>query len=133
MEAVMAERSDHQAARQAITTEEGFVKALADDQARAAHAKSVFGEPIHQGGVTVVPVARVGWGFGGGVHHGAPDRERAGGGGGVRIWPLGYIEIKDDQSEFKPIRDPATLVPLIVDGGLTAFLLLRGLRKLLGK
>lgn len=108
-----------------------FVTTLADEQGVVAHAHNAFGEPVRQGGVTIVPVARVGWGFGGGLGKGAHDSGGGGGGGGVRIFPLGYIEIKDDRSEYKPIRDPVSLVPLVVAGGVVGLLLLRGLKRLL--
>jgi uncharacterized spore protein YtfJ len=45
----------------------------------SATVKSVFGEPIHVNGKTVVPVARVayrfGGGFGSGKDSGRPDRQ----------------------------------------------------------
>src|ERR1700746_1769625 len=64
-----------------------------------ATVKAVFGEPIHTNGKTVVPVAKVAYGFGGGFGSGKDsahaDRqgEGGGGGGGVRAFPAGALEI----------------------------------------
>lgn len=60
-----------------------------------AGAAMVFGEPIVAEGVTIVPVARAGIGFGG--VEGAV-------GGGVDARPLGYIEISRGGVRYRPIR-----------------------------
>src|SRR5215213_3990903 len=80
---------------------EDFIGALATRLGRNAGARAVFGDPIAREHVTVVPVAKVRWGFGGGSGSGqdkeGPGRgEGAGGGGGVSATPLGFIEITDD-------------------------------------
>ena len=56
--------------------------------------------------------------------------EGSGGGGGVSVTPIGYIEIRDGQSQFRPIRDPQTLVKVIAVSGITTLLLVRALGKL---
>ena len=64
-----------------------------------ATVKSVFGEPISVNGKTVVPVAKVAYGFGGGfgagknTSHTEQQGEGGGGGGGVRAFPAGALEI----------------------------------------
>jgi hypothetical protein len=59
-----------------------------------ASVRAVFGEPIRQGELTVVPVARVRWGFGGGggSADGTPTgaASGSGGGGGVAADPVGW-------------------------------------------
>ncbi len=80
-----------------------------------ASVKSVFGEPIHANGRTVVPVARIAYGFGGGAGGGrlgaTADRqgEGGGGGGGVRAVPAGALEISDRGTRFIPFIDPKWL------------------------
>jgi uncharacterized spore protein YtfJ len=79
---------------------------------------AVYGEPIERQGVTIIPVARVGFGFGGGAGSGRRQNDQnrgGGGGGGASAAPLGYIEIKDGRSTFKPIRRPVleTLLPVV--------------------
>src|SRR5688572_21536432 len=62
-----------------------------------ATVKVVFGEPVRHGDLTVVPVARVRWGFGGsgGSSEGMPTgaASGSGGGGGVAADPVGYLEL----------------------------------------
>ncbi len=99
---------------------------LAELLGTSAGAKMIYGEPVLNDGVVIIPVAKVRYGFGGGKHN---DEE--GGGGGEIIQPAGYIELKDGSSRFHPIRDPIAFVPLVIAGGLTGFLLLRGLYNLL--
>lgn len=72
-----------------------------------ANAKQVYGEPVERDGTTIIPVAKVQWGFGGGgIGRGAA--ERGGGGGGARAFPTGFIELRDGKAEFRPIQDPMT-------------------------
>ena len=43
-----------------------FVERLAELVQVHANAKQVYGDPIERNGATIIPVARVQWGFGGG-------------------------------------------------------------------
>lgn len=77
-----------------------------------ASAKQVYGDPVERDGSTIIPVARVQWGFGGGgLGRGAA--ERGGGGGGVRATPAGYIELRDGKSQFRPIIDAGSAAVLL--------------------
>lgn len=69
-----------------------------------ADARQVYGEPVERDGTTIIPIARVQWGFGGGTM-GQGVHERGGGGGGVRATPAGFIEIKNGNAEYRPYRD----------------------------
>jgi uncharacterized spore protein YtfJ len=112
-----------------------FLERMAEKLGVQARSTSVYSEPIEKNGITIVPVAKVRWGFGGGGGTGSKDGKDhgsgSGGGGGIRITPVGYIELKEGQSEFKPIRDASSYVPAILAGGAVGFFLLRALRKLL--
>ncbi len=106
-----------------------FVERLAKKLGVAASAKTVYAKPVERDGVTIIPVAKVRFGFGGGS--GDKEGKRGqGGGGGMHATPLGYIEMKDGQTQFKPIRDPMTLVPIVAASGFAGWVLLRSLRKL---
>jgi uncharacterized spore protein YtfJ len=74
-----------------------------------ATVKSVFGEPIRVDGKTVVPVAKVAYGFGGGFGSGkdsaSADRQGEGGGGAVRAFPAGALEITETRTRFVPFID----------------------------
>jgi len=82
-----------------------------------ATVKSVFGDPIHAEGRTVVPVAKVAYGFGAGAGggYGKPGTEASrhgeggGGGGGVKAWPAGALEITSTGTRFIPFLDPRVL------------------------
>jgi uncharacterized spore protein YtfJ len=107
------------------------VERLAARIGARARAASVFGEPIERGSVTIVPVAKIRWGFGGGAGAEEPGKlVGGGGGGGVRATPVGYIEIEGSETRYRAIRDPSSYVPLIIAGGVAGCLLLRGLRRL---
>jgi uncharacterized spore protein YtfJ len=92
------------------------LQAINEGLGTTANARSVFGEPIRAGDKTVVPVARVAYGFGGGFGSGKdgghPDREGEGGGGGgaVRALPAGALEITTTATRFVPFTDVAQLV-----------------------
>jgi uncharacterized spore protein YtfJ len=87
-----------------------------------ATVKSVFGEPIHVNGKTVVPVAKVAYGFGGGFGSGKDsahaDRqgEGGGGGGGVRAYPAGALEITDNGTRFVRFSDVRQLIVAFAAG-----------------
>jgi len=99
----------------------------------AANVKSVFGEPIQAEGRTVVPVAKVAYGFGGGAGggYGKPGTELSrhgeggGGGGGVRAWPAGALEITATGTRFIPYFDGKTLGLAFAAGLIAGRFLLR--------
>jgi hypothetical protein len=78
----------------------------------------VFGGPVVSRDVTVIPVARIGLGFGGNA-----GQEAGGDGlvcGGAEARPLGFVEIKESAAAYKPIRGPWVDVLLPLTGGLLA-------------
>jgi uncharacterized spore protein YtfJ len=110
---------------------------------RSLSIRHVYGEPVRHGETTVIPVAQVAYGFGagGGQGRGRPRRHGSdetpseeeirsgaqsgdGGGGGVRITPVGALEIGAQGTRFvrfHPLR------PWVVAGaaGLAVGCLLR--------
>jgi uncharacterized spore protein YtfJ len=83
------------------------LKALAEAIGSSARASAVFGDPITQGNVVIVPVARTIWGLGRG------GSSRSNGGGGMKVEPIGYIEVRDCVAAFVPIRrKPPSLIAL---------------------
>ncbi len=77
-------------------------------------AHTAYGEPVTMNGVTVIPVARVAFGFGAGGGVGeakrSGDGEEAappsggGGGGGGAVQPIGFIEISDAGARWVPLE-----------------------------
>ena len=113
------------------------LEALASRVGARAGAHAAFGEPVDRDGVTVIPVAKVRFGFGGGSGRGVEEKgekgevgEGSGGGGGASTSPLGFIEIKDGRADFKRTHDPVSAVPVILAAGFTAWLVLRGLKRI---
>jgi uncharacterized spore protein YtfJ len=101
-----------------------FVTALADRIGASANAKVVFADPVERDGVTVIPVAKARWGFGGGVGR-TMKEDGGGGGGGSMVTPIGYICIRDGEATFQRISTLS--FPVIVLGGVVGVLILRAL------
>ncbi len=71
----------------------------------AMHARRVFGEPYQQNGVTIIPVAAVRGGWGGGGGQGENQEAGWGGGGGLTARPVGAFVIKGDDVSWRPAVD----------------------------
>jgi uncharacterized spore protein YtfJ len=116
---------------------EALVERLAERMGLNARASVIFGEPVRHNGLTVIPVARARWGFVGGAGSGskgtAAEGGGGGGGGGMFLSPVGYIELKGDESRFQPIDDPASKLPRLLIGGLFALMVVRTLSNALRK
>ena len=64
-----------------------------------AGVETVYGDPVEVGDRTVLPVARVAYGFGGGSGEGE-DGTGFGGGGGVTATPVGALEVDEEGTRF---------------------------------
>jgi uncharacterized spore protein YtfJ len=117
-----------------MTTETQDGRALADELLKRigqtigdnAKVATVFGDPVEREGITVIPVAKARFGFGGGGGAGGREGEEGsggGGGGGALVSPVGYIELLDGTATFKRTTTPADLIPLAAAAALTAFAL----------
>lgn len=91
---------------------------LAERLGATAGASAVFGAPVEQDGVTVVPVARARWGVGGGSGRGkgkkGGDERGAGLGGGVDASPVGFIELGPAGVEYRRINDPLRYMAVLL-------------------
>lgn len=132
---------------------DGFVERIAARVGAQATVRAVFGEPIERDGITIIPVAKVRWGFGGGSGGGPFGMEGgigaeggvgdtapgggglagfgSGGGGGVTADPVGYLEIGPDGASFVPISPVMPSPGFLLAVGAMAALVLRGLARLL--
>ena len=96
-----------------------------------AKVSTVFGEPVEQEGITVIPVAKARFGFGGGGGAGGPkgaEGSGGGGGGGAMVTPVGYIEVRPGSATFRRIANPTDLVAVVAASALAAL----ALKRLLG-
>jgi uncharacterized spore protein YtfJ len=116
-------------ATMATETQEGtaladeLLKRIGQSVGDKAKVSAVFGEPVEREGVTVIPVAKARFGFGGGGGAGGRDGEEGsggGGGGGAVVSPVGYIELHDGAAKFKRISSPTDLLPLLAAAALAA-------------
>jgi uncharacterized spore protein YtfJ len=98
-----------------------------EEMLKSLNVNSVFGAPIKEGEVTIIPVARVSYMFGAGAGYGRGPGESegkgeeeaagsgegagSGGGGAGMARPVGYIRIGADGAAFEPTVD-ATRISL---------------------
>jgi uncharacterized spore protein YtfJ len=117
-----------------ITPAQSLLERLSQQLSTAVTAQAVYGTPVERDGITVIPVAQARYGFGGGGGGGTKENETVGSGlgagAGVSLTPVGYIELREGRSRFRPIR--SSVVPLVAVSGAIAWLLLRSVPRLLG-
>lgn len=97
-----------------------------------ANAAVAFAPPLEHDGLTVIPVAKVGWRFGGGTGTGRPKQQEqvqggTGIGGTMSVSPVGYIEVKGGTARFRPIFTPDAILKMQIVGGFLALGILRRL------
>ena len=94
-----------------ISQKQAIFQSLIDRLTDNATVRKAYGEPIVHEQKTIIPVAKVTVGFGGGFGEGkltdsqsGPKGEGGGMGGGLIVKPLGVIEVTSDSTRFVPIR-----------------------------
>ncbi|MDQ3937737.1 MAG: sporulation protein [Chloroflexota bacterium] len=109
-----------------------FLERLVERVGGKASVRAVFGDAIERDEVTVVPVARVRWGFGGGAGTGPESGGGAGsgGGGGVAADPVGYLQIRPDGATFERIAPAYPTPGLLLVSAIAAAIVLRALARL---
>jgi uncharacterized spore protein YtfJ len=113
-----------------------LLQSLHENLGTRAQVKSVFGEPITAGEKTIIPVARMAYGFGagsgsGGVETSSARGEGGGGGGGVRVYPLGVFEVSSKETRFVAVGDRKKLLGTLLLGAGLGLLFAR--RRRLGR
>jgi uncharacterized spore protein YtfJ len=91
-------------------------------------ASHVFGAPVERDGVTVIPVAVIRLGLGGGAGS-DPRKGQDGEGGGAAgtASPAGYIELKGGRSRFVPVVHPARMLLIVGAATLAGLAIVRPL------
>jgi uncharacterized spore protein YtfJ len=104
-----------------------------------ATVRTVFGEPVARGDVTIIPVARVRWGYGGGAGTGPLRSDStngeamgsgSGAGGGVMTDPMGYVEVHQDAAAYVPLSSPYLNPLVILATGISISLVIRAIARL---
>jgi len=111
-----------------------LLQAIAERLHSSASIHTIYGDPIEAQGKTLIPVAKVSYGFGGGAAGAnalaTPDKppsenalEGGGGGGGVRMVPLGMVEVTLEQTRFLPFASGKRMLGALVVGFLGGLLI----------
>jgi len=104
----------------------GIIQAVRDSVVGQADVRTLYGQPIEAQGKTIIPVARIMYGFGAGAGNArGSENSGGGGGGGVRALPLGVIEITPQETRFIPISDRKKLAGAALAGMALAWLFKR--------
>ena len=108
-----------------------LLEKLADRVGANAGAKAVFGDPVKQGGRTVIPVAQSMWGSGAGSGESEDEGSGMGGGGGAMTRPLGYIEISEHETMYVPLQQPWQDARLVIAYAVAIWLISRAVNRIL--
>ena len=110
----------------------GFLGGILEGLKSSASVSTVYGKPIHASGKTLIPVAKVAYGFGGGETEkkgvfGKRDIDtEEGGGGGIAVKPVGVLEVTGKRTRFVPISRKARLLGFVAIGFITGMAWSRG-------
>ncbi len=91
---------------------EDAIKATVEELVKALSARNIIGEPIEMDDKIIIPITKMGMGFGTGVGHGSEDASKGGvaggAGGGVGVFPVAVVIV------FKGVAgsDGVKVVPL---------------------
>ena len=102
--------------------------ALSEKLQGSADTKTVYGEPVETQGKTIIPVAKVAYGFGGGCCEAKGDKkegkegECGGMGGGIAVKPLGVFEVTKEDTRYIPLGDKKKLFGMLILGFFIGFL-----------
>jgi len=124
-----------------------FIENIATRLGQSATVKNVYGEPIVAGDKTIIPVAQVALGFGGGYGKGGPKKflkeeivsddndkvktgEGLGGGGGMFARPKGVYEISSQGTRFIPANFMKELLTAAFVGFLIGATMIKRRKKL---
>jgi uncharacterized spore protein YtfJ len=101
-----------------------FFQSLGERLHGSASVKTVYGEPIVVEEKTIIPVARIAYGFGGGLRSRKKgeggkeqqDGDEEGGGAGLAASPVGVVEITQEDTRFIPVGEERKLAWALVIG-----------------
>ena len=102
-----------------------FFQSISESLRESATVKVVYGEPISAEDKTIIPVAKVAYGFGGGAgtrekgqedDHDEEAESGGGGGGGVSAKPVGVVEITSENTRFISFVEKKKLVGAMLLG-----------------
>jgi uncharacterized spore protein YtfJ len=111
-----------------------IIQSVTEKVEKTANVKVVFGDPVKEGKLTIIPVAKTSVKGGGGGGSGEEKTKGKGGGIGlglmVKTTPMGYIKVKDGKAEFVEIIDKSKIMMGgLILGGIVLLILGRALAR----
>lgn len=95
---------------------QNFIDTLLEKMKTTIKTDSIVGDPITVGDITILPVAKVTFGFGAGGEDLEKSKGFGGGsGGGATIMPIGFLVVKNGEVNLVPIREKETLFDKLID------------------
>lgn len=102
---------------------EDILKVILDKVEVVAKAQTIIGEPVVFGENSVVPVCKIGVGFGSGGSEARGEKSNnsgGGGGGGFSVEPIAFLVIHGDEVKLLPIKPDrvgsfAKAIPMTVE------------------
>ena len=104
------------------------LRSVIDQVARNGKADVAFGTPQVIGARTLIPVARVMYGFGGGSGD-STRQQGSGGGGALGVRPFAIIEVTNERVRVVPIVDVQSMMARVFAFATAAMLLAAVLRR----
>jgi uncharacterized spore protein YtfJ len=108
-----------------------LVTSLADRVKGSAKVDVAYGEAREVGETTIIPVAAVaylvGGGGGGGTDASGQGGEGSGAGGGVRVQPVGVLEVTAEETRLVPVIDWTRVITTAI-GFFGVWMIVRALR-----
>ena len=92
----------------------GVVESLLQGMESVLSAKTVVGQPVQVGDVTILPLVDVSFGFAAGAgNHADKNSARSGGGLGGKMSPSAVLIIKDGATRLVSVKDQSTMTKLL--------------------
>ncbi len=92
----------------------GVVESLLQGMESVLSAKTVVGQPVQVGDVTILPLVDVSFGFAAGAgNHSDKNSVRNGGGLGGKMSPSAVLIIKDGATRLVSVKDQSTMTKLL--------------------
>ncbi|MFQ5656410.1 MAG: GerW family sporulation protein [Candidatus Methylomirabilales bacterium] len=124
------EREKTAAEKRAAVNLQQFFRSLGDQLQKGGGIKTVYGEPTVVQGRTLIPVARVAYGFGGGSRANKKGKSaeqtegsEGGGGGGFSASPVGVVEVTKEETRFVSVGEERRLGWALIIGFFLGILL----------
>lgn len=120
-----------------------ILRSISERLQNSATVEAVYGDPVTAEGKTIIPIAKIRYGFGGGGGSGeslmstagesddkGPVAIGSGGGGGVSVTPVGYIEITAGESRYVSIEERKMMIKAgLIAAAVVGFIVWRRLSK----